>query len=44
MKCLTCDNTKGLYLLEGTNNCVNGPNEGEYIDDDGEIKKCNKAC
>ena len=45
MKCLSCDNTKGLYLLEGTNNCIKEIKEGEYLDrDDNIIKKCNKAC
>ena len=45
MKCLTCDNNKGFYLLEGTNNCVKDIKEGEYLDkDDNKIKKCDKAC
>ena len=45
MKCLTCDNTKGLYLLEGTNNCIKDIKDDEYLDnDDNTIKKCNKTC
>ena len=43
MKCIKCKN--GYYILEGTNNCINEVNEGEYIDnDDNTIKKCNEAC
>ena len=45
MKCLSCDNTKGLYLLEGTNNCIIDIKENEYLDkDDKLIKKCYKGC
>ena len=47
MKCLSCDNEKGLYLKEGTNNCISDSEikEGEYLDtEDNIIKKCNLAC
>ena len=44
MKCLSCDNDKGMYLLEGKNNCVSEIKEGEYLDSDNIIKKCNIAC
>ena len=47
MNCLSCDNDKGYYLLQGTNNCINISEikEEEYLDnEDNIIKKCNIAC
>jgi hypothetical protein len=47
MNCLSCDNNKGYYLIQGTNNCINKNEikEGEYLDNtDNIIKKCNIAC
>ena len=45
MKCLSCDDEKGLYLKEGTNNCISEIKEGEYLDNEDKIiKKCNIAC
>jgi len=44
MNCLTCDNTNGLYLLEGTNNCVNNPYPHHFLDIDKIIKPCHYSC
>ena len=47
MNCLSCDNDKGYYLKEGTNNClkIDEIQEGEYLDNETNvIKKCNIAC
>ena len=43
MKCLTCDNVNGFYLLENTNNCEKYPYPGYYLDDK-ILKKCHISC
>ena len=43
MKCLTCDNIKGFYLLEGTTNCIQNPYPGYYLKEN-ELKKCYEKC
>ena len=43
MKCLTCDNIKGFYLLEGTTNCIKNPYPGYYLKEN-ELKKCYEKC
>ncbi len=45
--CLECDNNKGYYLKEGSNNCYNYNSivKGIYFDDQNSIfKNCNEAC
>ncbi|MBO6243886.1 MAG: hypothetical protein J6O41_04905, partial [Clostridia bacterium] len=45
MKCLSCIYEKGLYLLEGTNNCVKPPYKGYYLDEENrKLKKCYEDC
>ena len=43
MNCLTCDNDKGYYLVEGTNNCESYPLDGHYLEND-TLKHCNISC
>jgi len=43
MYCLTCDNSKGLYLVENTNNCEKDPYPGYYLDDN-IWRKCHISC
>ena len=43
MKCLTCDNANGYYLLENTTNCEKYPYPGYYLDDK-KLKKCHISC
>ena len=43
MKCLTCDNANGFYLVENTNNCQKHPYPGYYLED-GVLEKCYKDC
>ena len=43
MYCLTCDNLKGFYLVENTNNCEKDPYPGYYLDDT-IWRKCHISC
>jgi len=43
MNCIVCNNDKGYYLVENTNNCEEYPLPGYYLEDN-IFKKCNKSC
>ena len=43
MNCLTCDNANGFYLVENTNNCLQDPYPGYYLENN-IFRKCHIAC
>ena len=43
MNCLTCDNDKGFYMVQNTNNCEEDPYPHHYLDGD-ELIECPISC
>ena len=45
MLCLTCDNSKGYYMIENTTNCMNYAPDYYYLDEKNKIySKCYSTC